>query len=127
MKVKLDEIIDALEWVNADTQAFLNTETGETVMWIEYGDNDIDEEELEDEKYIRLPDQFEINEYHMMESFAYDRDERLVNVIKGSGAFRRFKDMAEEIGLIDDWYEFRDNCYRERAEEWCESRGIEWE
>lgn len=127
MKVKLDEIIDALEWVNADTQAFLNTETGETVMWMDYGDNDIDEEELEDEKYIRLPDQFEINEYHMMESFAYDRDERLVNAIKGSGAFRRFKDMAEEIGLIDDWYEFRDNCYRERAEEWCESHGIEWE
>ena len=62
MKVKLDEIIDALEWVNDDTQAFLNTETGETVMWMEYGDNDIDEEELEDEKYIRLPDQFEINE-----------------------------------------------------------------
>ncbi len=63
----------------------------------------------------------------MMESFAYDRDERLVNAIKGSGAFRRFKDMAEEIGLIDDWYEFRDNCYRERAKEWCESHGIEWE
>ena len=50
MKVKLDEIIDALEWVNGDTQAFLNTETGETVMWMDYGDNDIDEEELEDEK-----------------------------------------------------------------------------
>ncbi len=42
MKVKLDEIIDALEWVNDNTQAFLNTETGETVMWMEYGDNDID-------------------------------------------------------------------------------------
>ena len=41
----LDEIIDALEWVDADTQAFLNTETGETVMWMEYGDNDIDEDD----------------------------------------------------------------------------------
>ena len=101
MKVKLKTLMDALEFVDNETQAFLNTETGETVIWTEYDDNDIDEDELEDEKYIRLPDPFEINEYHMMETFAYDRDERLVNAIKGRGAFRRFKDTAAEIGLID--------------------------
>ncbi len=127
MKVVLDEIISALECVNDETQMFLNTETGETVMWMDYGDNDIDEEELEDEKYIRLPNQFEIDEYHMMEEFAYDRDERLVIAIKGSGAFRRFKDVAASIGLIDEWYEFRDSCYRSLAEEWCEDHDLEWE
>lgn len=127
MKVKLDTIIDGLECVSDDTQVFYNTETGETVLWMDYGDNDIDEDELEDEKYIALPDRFEINEYHMMETFAYDRDERLVDAIKGRGAFRRFKDTAAEIGLIDDWYEFRDNCYKSRAEDWCAGHGLEWE
>ena len=127
MKVKLDTIIDGLECVSDDTQVFYNTETGETVLWMDYGDNDIDEDELEDEKYIALPDRFEINEYHMMEAFAYDRDERLVDAIKGRGAFRRFKDTAAEIGLIDDWYEFRDNCYKSRAEDWCAGHGLEWE
>jgi len=127
VKVKLKTLMDALEFVDAETYAFLNTETGETVIWVEYGDNDIDEDELEDERYIRLPDQLEINEYHMMEAFAYDRDERLVSAIKGRGAFRRFKDTAASIGLLDDWYRFRDNCYRSRIEDWCESHGIELE
>ena len=127
MKVKLDTIIDGLECVSDDTQVFYNTETGETVLWMDFGDNDIDEDELEDEKYIALPDRFEINEYHMMEAFAYDRDERLVDAIKGRGAFRCFKDTAAEVGLIEDWYEFRDNCYRSRAEDWCRDHDLEWE
>ena len=130
-KVKLETIIDALEWVNDETGAYYDTETGECDFWSEYGDNEIDEEELEERlesgRYIPLPDRMEINEYRMMEAFAYDRDDRLVRVIQGRGAFRRFKDMAEEIGLLDDWYEFRDNCYRDRAERWCKDHYFEWE
>lgn len=129
-KVNIKTITDALEWVDDETQVFYDTMTGDTIIWSEYGDNDIDEDELEERcdegRYIALPDRMEINEYHMMEAFAYDRDERLVNAIQGRGAFRRFKDTAESIGLIDDWYEFRDNCYRSRAEDWCRDHDLEW-
>lgn len=103
-------------------------------VWVEYGDNDIDGEEpevgVEEGRYIPLPDQFEINEYHMMEAFAYDRSDEhpeLVDAIKGCGAFRRFKDTAVAVGAIEDWYEFRDACYKSRAEEWCRAHGMEWE
>lgn len=130
-KVKLQTIIDALELVNDETSVYYDTESGNTEIWLEYGDNDIDEEELEERldegRYIAFPDRMEINEYHMMEAFAYNRDERLVVAIKGRGAFRRFKDMAENIGLIDDWYEFRDNCYKSRAEDWCRTHNLEWD
>ena len=129
-KVNIKTITDALEWVDDETQVFYDTMTGDTIIWSEYGDNDIDEDELEegcDEgRYIALPDRMEINEYHMMEVFAYDRDERLVNAIQGRGAFRWFKDTAESIGLIDDWYDFRNNCYRSRAEDWCRDHDLEW-
>ena len=130
-KVNLKTIINGLECVSDDTQVYYDTESGETVLWMEYRDNDIYEEELEEGwdsgRLIPLPDQFEINEYHMMKAFAYDRDERLVRAIQGRGAFRRFKDAAEDIGLIDDWYEFRDNCYKSRAEDWCRDHDLEWE
>ena len=130
-KVKLQTIIDALEWVDDETSVYYDLLTGETEMWSEYGDNEIEEEELEERldagRLISLPDRFEINEYHMMEAFAYDRDERLVRAIQGRGAFRHFKNTAEDIGLIDDWYEFRDNCYKSRAEDWCAEHGLEWE
>ncbi len=131
IKVKLKTITDALEWVNDETTVYYDIETGETEVWSEYGDNEIEEEELEERldtgRYIALPDSMEIDEYHMMQAFAYDRDERLVKAIQGRGAFRRFKDTAMEIGLIDDWYEFRENCYRSRAEDWCENHNLEWE
>lgn len=137
-KVKLKTIIDALEWVNDETAAYFDLVTGETVMWNADWDNedsegDIDEEMLEERldagRYISLPDKYEINEYHMMEAFAYDHDEHpeLVRAIKGRGAFRRFKDTAEDVGLIQEWYEFRDNCYRSRAEDWCRAHDLEWE
>ncbi len=130
-KVKIKTIADALEWVNDGTTVYYDIETGEIEVWSEYGDNEIEEEELEERldagRYIALPDSMEINEYHMMQAFAYDRDERLVKAIQGRGAFRRFKDTAMEIGLIADWYEFRENCYRSRAEDWCEDHNLEWE
>ena len=72
-KVKLETIIDALEWVNDETGAYYDTETGECDFWSEYGDNEIDEEELEERlesgRYISLPDRMEINEYHEIYSF----------------------------------------------------------
>ena len=97
-KVKLKTIIDALEWVNDETAAYFDLVTGETVMWNADWDNedsegDLDEEMLEERldagRYISLPDKYEINEYHMMEAFAYDHDEHpeLVRAIKGRGAF----------------------------------------
>ena len=130
-KVNLKTIMDGMESVDDETSAYYDLLTGEIEIWSEYGDNEIEEEELEEGfeegRYIALPDRMEINEYHMMETFAYSRDERLVKAIQGRGAFRRFKDKAEEIGLLDDWYEFRENCYRSRAEDWCEGHGLEWE
>ena len=123
----LQTIIDGLECVNDETEVFYDVETGDTVIYLDYGDNDITPDELEDERYIKLPDRFEINEYHMMERFAYDHDERLVRAIQGRGAFRYFKDTAEELGLLDEWYEFRDNCYRSRAEDWCRDNDLRWQ
>ena len=129
-KVKLDAIAEALDWVDDETSVYYNTETGETVMYNENWDNeDIDMDEIDfDDKYIALPDQYEINEYHMMEAFAYDHnDDRLIIAIQGRGAFRRFKDTVDYVGLRNEWFEFRDNCYRSRAEDWCRDHGLEWE
>ena len=131
-KVNLKTIINALDCVSDETSVYYDVQSGEIIMWNDDWDNeDLDRDELEeglDEgKYISLPDRFEINEYHMMEAFAYDSgDDRLFRAIKGRGAFRHFKDTAEDIGVIKDWYEFRDNCYRSRAEDWCRNHDLEW-
>ncbi len=40
--------------------------------------------------------------------------------------FRRFKDMAHELGVVDQWHQFRDAQLRTVALEWCQEKGVEW-
>jgi hypothetical protein len=50
--------------------------------------------------------------------------QRLQESLRGRGAFRRFKDLAGEIGLLDGWYAYRDERYEALARAWCEENGF---
>lgn len=82
-------------------------------------------------KYIALPSKFDIiNEYSMMERFALSVDDEisdyLQTAIKGRGAFRQFNDGVSRFGIEEDWYEFRDEKYKELAIDWCEDNNIRY-
>ncbi len=131
MKVKLDDVIDALEFVNAgiDNTAYFNPKTYEITYFGEYTDIN-DNEDIYDE-YISLPTKYYIDEYTMMKEFIETvEDERLYNQlyisISGSGAFRRFKDTCINYDIIDDWYKFRDKRYKDITIEWCNRNKIEF-
>ena len=133
MKVKLDNIIEALEFVNFEmnTSAYLNPETYEIVYIDDYMDTSEEEREKIYDEYISLPTKYYIDEYSMMEEFIETiEDVRLYNqlyiAINGKGAFRRFKDTCINFDIIDDWYKFRDKKYRKLAIEWCKANDIEY-
>ncbi len=72
--------------------------------------------------------QIERNDYGIMEDFvaslpASERD-RLSQAMRGKGAFRRFKDAVVDLGLVQDWYDWRDAAYRKIAIEWCEGNEV---
>ena len=134
MKVKLDTIIEALEFVNfgMDTSAYLNPKTYE-IVYIDEFTEELSEEEKEKiyDEYLELPTKYDIDEYNMMEDFIETiDDDRLYNqlyiAINGSGAFRRFKDTCINFDVIDDWYKYRDEKYKELAIEWCNDNNIEY-
>lgn len=82
-----------------------------------------------DPDYLKLPNRFEIHEYEIMERFclAFPDDtlsDVLLEKIRGSGAFRRFKDTIYQYGIENDWFQFRDEACREIAIAWLESNGI---
>jgi hypothetical protein len=82
--------------------------------------------------YIGLPSKFDIHEYSIMERFCLSIDDSeisdtLYSLIKGRGAFRRFKDALYEYNLSDDWYKYRNNALKEIAIEWCRENDIEFE
>jgi hypothetical protein len=83
-----------------------------------------------EDDYLALPDRFEIDEYRMMERFASGlqharQGDELLAALRGRGAFRRFKDAAHRLRLIDEWYAFRDRGYEAVAQAWCDANNIE--
>ncbi|WP_419891559.1 UPF0158 family protein [Paenibacillus xylanexedens] len=151
MKVDLQEIIDHIEMQFEGTGAYVNLKTGE-VLSISEDDlrdaEDMDEQEISElpdwrqvdmeiaiefieheDDYAALPTEMDYNAYGMMERFiATLIDDKqssiLLDAIRGKGAFRRFKDKAADLGLLEAWYRYQGQCYREIAIEWCEINGI---
>lgn len=148
-KIKLSALADAFEETFDGWEQYLNTETGditsvpEDVRFSE--EPEIWEEIIsmieEGEQFVRLPNQYEINEYRIMEDFAgfaengmkYVSDEqaqeigqKLYRALQGRGAFRRFKDTLNYYGVVDEYYAYRHTYYIELAKEWCRDHEIEF-
>ena len=135
MKAKLSEILMGLEFRNSENAAFLNIKTGEVVL---VSDPDITGDDGHDieyydasEDYISLPDDFDINEYRMMQKFIRgitdDNIARTLSIsIDGNGAFRRFKEHLYHLGIQDEWFAYRDNEYKQIAIDWCKENNINY-
>ena len=131
--VTLSKIIDGLEMVDDITDCYYNPEKDEIFLSNigEYGDLTEDEiDELFDRSII-LPTQYEINEYQIMTDYidTIDNTEiknNLQRLIQGKGAFRRFKDYCFEMDIIQNWYKFRDEKYKEIAIDWCKQNELEY-
>src|SRR5215831_5525054 len=146
--VKLTEIIEGMDFQSDERSSFLNLTTGDVVSITDeelravendafFGDfpdwqHDairIAGEILETDHYLPLPDRFEINEYRIMERFCLSMDDDdlrddLCDVIRGRGAFRRFKDRMQLYEMAEEWYRYRDEALREIAVGWCEEHEI---
>ncbi len=79
-----------------------------------------------------MPTKFDIHEYSIMEKFCLSLNDSemcdtLYGLIKGRGAFGRFKNAIHEYGIADDWYKYRNDVLKEIAIEWCQEKGIEFD
>lgn len=137
MKVKLDDVIEGMEFADMESEYYYHTKTEKVIVYMDEILTDIDSSELladieENWKdYIHLPTKYDIDEYHMMEKFIWELtsgavQDKLEWVIRGKGAFRRFKDMIYNFGIEKDWFEFRDKEYKKIAIQWCEQHNIEY-
>lgn len=134
MKVKLEDVIDAVDSTDDDIYFLYNPESGEVYLFSEYdsvsSDEDINEDEVE--SFIALPSKYDIDDYQIMVNFIDSvpnaaQQDQLNNSIHGRGAFRFFRSTVEQLDLLQLWYSFRDNAYREIAISWCRENGIDYE
>ncbi|MEH7346959.1 UPF0158 family protein [Bacillus sp. JJ1532] len=149
IQVKLQAIIEEMEIQFDESRTFLSIKTGEIIVvtsddlraaedeepfdhlpdW-EQEDRKVANDVVENfENYKELPTKYELNEYEMLEDFCLTvSDQRkqdiLLNVIKGKGAFRRFKDKIIDFEIEDKWYSYREERFKQIAIEWCLDNNI---
>lgn len=119
----VDDIVDCYYNPNKD-EIFLSN-IGE---YEELSEDEIDE--LFEESII-LPTQYEINEYQIMVDFIdtinnLEIRNNLQRLIQGKEAFRRFKDYCFEANIIQDWYDYKEQKYKEIAIKWCEQNELKY-
>ena len=131
--VTLSKIIEGLEMVDNIVDCYYNPEKDEIFLSNIGGYEELTEDEIDElfEESIILPTQYEINEYQIMVDFIDKIDnleikENLHRLIKGKGAFRRFKDYCFEASIIQNWYKFKEKRYKEIAIEWCKQNELEY-
>ncbi len=148
--VSLRDVVDELELLSEERTAFLNKRTGDLITVSEEELSAAEDEEdladhpewqqemiakarevIESDDYLPLPSKFDINEYKIMEDFCYSiQDGRvggnLLHAIRGSGAFRRFKDGIRSLGIEEDWYRFRTQALETIAVAWLEENEIRY-
>ena len=149
MRVKLDNVVEALDSAMEELTYYLDKRTAEIVLVTDEDIQAAEDDELiseysdwqrdsilkarevlgESEQFIPLPDQFEIHEYKIMEDFCRDFEDQqvgkeLLRLVKGSGAFRRFKNAINEMGVNKAWYAFKQRELEKIAIEWLEENEI---
>ncbi len=148
LPVKLNDVIEALEAAAEECAHYLDRRTGEIVMVTNEEMEAAEEDELiseypdwqreailkareilKSDQFVELPGQFEIHEYKIMEDFCLTFEDRragedLRRLIKGSGAFGRFKNAIYSMGADKAWYEFRRAEIEKIAIEWLEAQQI---
>ena len=151
IEVKLSEVIEALDNAMDEHAYYLDKRSGEIVLVTDDDITAAENEELmlespewqqesianarevlNDSKNLRpLPDKFEVHEYRIMEEFCLALDNRQVGselhrLIKGSGAFRRFRNAIREREIEQDWYDFKHRALEQIAIHWLEDNGLSY-
>jgi uncharacterized protein UPF0158 len=146
--VSLQDIVGELSILTDDATAYLNRRTGEVYTLTSEEINQVEDEDdqedlpdwqlellskvreiLDSEDWLPLPNKFEIHEYSIMEDFCWSVDdaelkEKLLNAIRGRGAFRYFKDTIHRQGIEEKWYRYREEAFAKVAIDWLEKNQI---
>ena len=151
LTVHLEDVVKAIEFAGS-LYSYLNKTTGKVASFTEEMLSAAEDEDLVIEDYpewerepileakkmlasndyLAIPGKYDLDEYRIMERFCFmledeDLGRELLSAIKGSGAFRRFKDCVHRHGIADQWYKYREDAIEKFAIEWLEEKGIKWQ
>jgi len=148
--ISLRNVVDEMQMLTQGLHSYLNKRSGEIVTISDEdfaraeadedlsGYADWEQEAIQEAKqvlysedYLKFPDETQVDRYVIMKEFCISvKNQRtsaaLLELIEGSGAFRRFKAAIMRYGIEQDWYSFQDKALKVLAVEWLEKFKIEF-
>ena len=133
--VNFSKLLDAFDFSNfggpSEAGSFIDLDTGSLLCVAEFDDSDEEvPEDLESsERYLALPHKNELDlGQPLIRKFveiALPSDyDTVLAYFRERGAYRKFKNLLEDRGVIDDWYAFERQATEQALKEWCEDNGI---
>lgn len=132
--VAFSELLDAFDFSSfgpaGEIGAYVDLVTGSLLC---VSDDDFDETAPEDlqssERYLPLPSKRDLDLgqpliREFVESALPDDYDRVIAYFRQRGAYRKFKDLLEDRGVVDAWYAFERRATEEALKVWCEDNGI---
>ena len=128
-----DEMLSMLEMA-LDDNSFLSDwyfdrETNQVTFISDEGDPEMEkelrhniEEDTEGERFIYISPVPSSENWQQMEDFILEQEDLddtvqslLLTAIRGSGAFRRFNDAIDDVGIRDRWYAYKNRLDRKKS------------
>ena len=112
---------------------FISKSTGEICFFSDF-DEEIDEAEIErlenDDDFVKLPDKSELDLGSSVVWEFVDREipqlkHTVESFFKKRGAYSKFKNFLDNLGILDKWYTFDENRTRKALLEWARENDIE--
>ena len=134
MKIDFGEIENAFLFMsmgpNYGNTVVLSRETGEMYYQSNYGDSDELPEDIDDDKYIELPDKNELDlgkqlALRFVTAFMPEKIDKVLEIFNRKGAYARYKDLLEYEGKLDKWYAYENEAQERALKEWCSSNNID--
>ena len=150
MIVSLNDIVEALELSTGEMEAYLDVDSGKVVLvsqddeielthrdWTDFPEWQREHLQtvrkvLKSKPLLRLPNSVDIHEWSIMETFCNTLTdtiarEKLLESIRGKGAFQRFRQALDELAKSEEWFAFRKSSLQQIARDWLESKKIRYE
>ncbi len=133
--IAFDELESALEWSSSDelleNQAFIERSTGKVYFQSRSGEFEVEQpEDLDDGTlFIAMPNKKELDlgrslVFEFVEFEAPGIAEKVHLVFRKKGAYRNFKYILEDAGLLAKWYAFEEAATKTALLRWADENGF---
>jgi len=128
------ELEDAFLFVSGDLEymnrAVINKKTGKIYYHSEMTGIDDFPEDVESEDYIVVPHKNELDlgrdlVFRFVSSHLPQKIDEVHQMFRSKGAYRRFKEFLDELGLLDEYHQFQDEQTTQALLQWCEDNGLQ--